>query len=483
MHVLITGASGFVGQRVAQALLARGCRVTAAGRKPLPDARMDFVEADFTRDTDAAAWLPRLRGVDVVINTVGIIRESGNQPFAQLHVATPCALFAACAEAGVLGVIQLSALGADEHAATGYHLSKKAADDYLASLPLRSAIVQPSLIFGPGGGSAELFKTLAVMPLGLRFGHSPQLVQPIHIDDVTDAIVRLATGLAPAQPAAAAGNGMKAGATSRSHAGQTGASAAKTGGNTAPAPLVGGSGSNAALAEPRDGRRVALVGPEAMPLQDYLAALRRALGLGRQRVLTLPNATARAFAWLGSVLPGLPMDRDGLSMLERGNTADSTATAATAALLGRPPKAVQDFIEPSQRNAERRLAQLNWLLPLLRLSIAAVWIVTAYVSALAYPEADSYRLLERTGVPPALAPLMLYGAAGLDLLLGIATLALPQRLRGPLWLAQIALIAFYSVLIAWRLPEFLAHPYGPLTKNLPMLAAIWLLCELEKDKR
>ncbi|UUZ56994.1 DoxX-like family protein [Massilia sp. H-1] len=34
--------------------------------------------------------------------------------------------------------------------------------------------------------------------------------------------------------------------------------------------------------------------------------------------------------------------------------------------------------------------------------------------------------------------------------------------------------------IAWKLPEFLAHPYGPLTKNLPMLAAIWLLAEFEE---
>jgi hypothetical protein len=34
--------------------------------------------------------------------------------------------------------------------------------------------------------------------------------------------------------------------------------------------------------------------------------------------------------------------------------------------------------------------------------------------------------------------------------------------------------------IALRLPEFLLHPYGPLTKNLPMLAAIWLLYQLEE---
>jgi hypothetical protein len=31
-----------------------------------------------------------------------------------------------------------------------------------------------------------------------------------------------------------------------------------------------------------------------------------------------------------------------------------------------------------------------------------------------------------------------------------------------------------------RLPELLLHPYGPLTKNLPMLAAIWLLYQLEE---
>ena len=45
---------------------------------------------------------------------------------------------------------------------------------------------------------------------------------------------------------------------------------------------------------------------------------------------------------------------------------------------------------------------------------------------------------------------------------------------------QLALILFYTIVISFRLPEFWLHPYGPLLKNLPMLAAIWLLYELEK---
>ena len=44
-----------------------------------------------------------------------------------------------------------------------------------------------------------------------------------------------------------------------------------------------------------------------------------------------------------------------------------------------------------------------------------------------------------------------------------------------LWRAQAALIVLYTAIITWRLPEYWIHPYGPLVKNLPMLAALWLL--------
>ena len=73
---------------------------------------------------------------------------------------------------------------------------------------------------------------------------------------------------------------------------------------------------------------------------------------------------------------------------------------------------------------------------------------------------------------------MLCGASAFDLLMGLGILLLARRRW--LWLLQLGLIGFYTVVIAWKLPEFLIHPYGPLTKNLPMLAAIWLLYELEE---
>jgi uncharacterized protein YbjT (DUF2867 family) len=423
MRILLTGASGFIGQHVLQALLADGHDVVCTTRRPQNslDPRVSFMYADFANDTEQSVWLARLTGIEAVINTVGIFRESGVQTFERLHTLAPRALFAACAQSTqVRMVIQLSALGADEQADTPYHLSKKAADDYLTALPLPACILQPSLVYGREGASARLFKTLASMPVTLHFGRAPQLVQPVHIDDVVAAIVallRLPPGAAP--------------------------------------------------------RRLPLVGPEALSFTDYLGRLRSAMGMPRQRVLTLPAGLSRLLAKAGRWLPGALLDEDALRMLDRGNTGDA---GPITALLGRPLMPIAAFI--TDPRAERTLAKLGWLLPALRWSIVAVWIATAIVSFGLYPVEQSYDLLARSGIPPSLQPLMLYGAASFDLLLGLGIAFLPRRRW--LWRAQLALIGFYTVVIAFKLPEFLLHPYGPLTKNLPMLAAIWLLYELEE---
>jgi DoxX-like family len=94
-----------------------------------------------------------------------------------------------------------------------------------------------------------------------------------------------------------------------------------------------------------------------------------------------------------------------------------------------------------------------------------------------FPVGESLALLARTGIEGPLTRVALYAAAALDIGLGVAMLAL--RRRRWVYRAQLLLIAGYTATISVFLPEYWAHPYGPILKNLPVLAAIAVLHELD----
>jgi len=190
--------------------------------------------------------------------------------------------------------------------------------------------------------------------------------------------------------------------------------------------------------------------------RGYLASLRQGLQLPRGRVLPVPMPLVRLAATIGAKMPGALLDNDSVAMLERGNVA---SVDDTQRLLGRVPREPAAFIDPREAAGMRLRAQLGWLLPTLRLSVAALWIVTGIVSLGLYPVEHSLALLARVGITGALAPVALYGAAALDLGLGVATLAMSRRRA--LWLVQIAVIAGYTLIITAFLPEFWLHPFQP----------------------
>lgn len=416
----LLGATGFIGGRLLNALRDAGFEIICGVHNGRDVGGCASIDIDYRRDHATGDWLPRLAGVDVVINAIGILRETGTASFEALHVDAPTALFRACAVAGVGKVVQISALGADDHAVSRYHVSKKRGDDRLAALALPWVIVQPSLVYGEGGTSAALFTQLAALPLVPIPGDGAQHVQPIHVDDLTAAIVNLI-------------------ATSE-----------------------------------HDRRRVAAVGPRPVTLREMLDSLRRAMGLGAARFLPVPMALVRAAALVGGNLRGALLDRESLGMLLRGNVA---SPARITAVLGRPPRPIESFVAPDTARGIANAARLAWLLPFMRATVGIVWIATAVLSLGVYPVAESYALLARVGLNGALATVALHGAALIDLAFGVGVFIL--RDRRWLWRAQMILIVGYSVIIAIYLPEFWLHPFGPILKNLAMLAVILMLHEFE----
>ena len=108
-----------------------------------------------------------------------------------------------------------------------------------------------------------------------------------------------------------------------------------------------------------------------------------------------------------------------------------------------------------------------------------VYLNLGMVSLGLYPIEQSYVLLSEVGVHGWPAPLALFGAALLDMALGVATLGRFRiQLVGKL---QIILMLGYSILISMGLSEMWLHPFGPITKNIPLIIATMIMLSLEKD--
>ncbi|MES9833198.1 MAG: SDR family oxidoreductase [Candidatus Thiodiazotropha sp. DIVDIV] len=427
MRILITGANGFIGTHIVKALQQDGhqivgcVRTIKSARKSLPG--IELIPVDFTIDHSARVWRPRVEGIDVVINTVGIIRQRGGQTFSSLHTKAPIALFRASAQMGVKQVIQISALGADSSAFSEYHLSKKAADDYLASLNLSWLILMPSIVYGSGAKSMAFFKAVSSLPVVPLIDQGEQQIQPIHIDDMTHLIRR---SINPKR---------------------------------------------------QFRKRVELVGPTSITMKNLFEDLRLWLGLNPPRYLSIPYKYAVSLAQWGGFWGNTPLNGEAIAMLQRGNIGECKPYIDECGKLPREMKRV--LLESPAVDADKWHADIYFLKPALRMSIAFVWLFTGYLSAFVFPIESSYDLLSEVGIEQRYAPLFLYGAAGMDIALGIVTaFAYRIQLTGTL---QIAMIVLYTLIISIYLPDQWIHPFGPISKNLPLIVSILIMMALERE--
>ena len=281
MRVLVTGATGFVGPSVANAIVAAGHDVRVLERKPGTAARAGVTGAEAVRGdmTDSAGLGLAAAGMDVVVHLVAI-RQGSEEAFRRVMIEGTRNLVAAAKQAQVKRVVLMSALGTGEDTRdlVPYFNAKWTEEQDVKQSGLEHVVFRPSFIFGRNGGILPTFMRMArLAPVTGIVGSGEQRIQPIRIDDVAAYFAQ-------------------------------------------------------AVDDPQAANRTfELGGPDIVTWNELWSRIRGVLGIRRRPTLHLPTRLMRIPAAVTERLPGnIPLTRDLLTMLESGDNVVSNDDAVRA---------------------------------------------------------------------------------------------------------------------------------------------------------
>jgi nucleoside-diphosphate-sugar epimerase len=201
--LLITGASGFVGQHLTPALAERGHRVVAVVRHP--GVFGPTVNQVLIQDITSVDWMPLLQGIDVVIHLAAIAHRGNDVAEAvydKINRQVTASLARATARAGAR-LIFLSSVAAQSPSSSdlplteknlctpagGYGRSKLNAEIDIAASGGQYIILRPPLIYGRGvKGNMHKLIQLARLPVPLPFGAVTNKRSLLAIENLISAI-------------------------------------------------------------------------------------------------------------------------------------------------------------------------------------------------------------------------------------------------------------------------------------------------------
>ena len=120
--------------------------------------------------------------------------------------------------------------------------------------------------------------------------------------------------------------------------------------------------------------------------------------------------------------------------------------------------------------------RVEWLL---RAGLAAVWLTEGIFPKLLFQQPGEVAVVMSLGLTPKAAGLLIAVAGALQALSGLGLVVLRGRGLELLLLAQAAALVVLPLLVTASQPLMWVHPFGPLTKTVPLLVAtvvLWRRC-------
>ncbi len=385
MNILILGGTGFIGNAIFHRLVPNH-DITLGSRKR-PDGFQHWVEVDFARSND---WSEILKGIDLVINAIGIIEGD----FKRIQTTAPLELYDACI-ADNISIIHFSAIGAEkETPLTEFLSTKKITDDFL----LRSAdakVIYPGVVIGKMGRSSQFFKELSALPVIGLFTQKPMLF--VHINQLSGLVEEIVGDF-----------------------------------NAFPSQVF------------------AVCQPE--PFRDVLDAIK-----GKPAAyFPIPSFIFGSFFSVFSNASIGILNKDTFRL----------ANALSADDYESRFDKVSTSIDPKTLQSSQVFPRLFALL-----SVSFLWLWTAFSSIISWDE--SYALMQEIGANHIISIAGIWAGTLADLFLGLAIFS-KKHIKKVIILQMLTMFSYMTILSVFA-PHYWIHPFGVLSKNIPLIALSYYL--------
>jgi NADH dehydrogenase len=187
--LLLTGATGPVGQAVLARLLRDGEQVRCLVRDPRrlgsQRVRVQIALGDLA---DPPSFRHAMRGVDGVVHLASSTRDQPRGSIEELNGIASWRMVDAAQRAGARRFVFLTVLGASTHHQSRFFRAKALAERAVAEAALDTMVFAPSLTYAAGDRWVQLLRRLAFLPAVPICGRGTACVQPIWVDDVAECI-------------------------------------------------------------------------------------------------------------------------------------------------------------------------------------------------------------------------------------------------------------------------------------------------------
>ena len=271
--ITVFGGTGFLGRCVVRHLLGHDFEVRAASRHPErttsifePDTPGPHaIRADVHSEAEVAAALDGCHGV---VNAVSLYVERGRDTFRDVHIDAAARVARVAREAGVEHLAYISGIGADAKSSSRYIRARGAGEQAVQRAFANTTLIRPSAMFGLDDGFVTtLVKMVRLLPVVPMFGSGKTKLQPVYVGDVAEGVTRA---------------------------------------------LLSTPGLRRACYE--------FGGPQSYTYEELLRTIARTVG-ARPRLIPMPFALWHAAARIAEYVPGAPLTRDQIALMQSDNVA------------------------------------------------------------------------------------------------------------------------------------------------------------------